>query len=451
MSSGRDFLAIKDVIQRLDQPRRQVFIEALILEVQLSDETRHRHELARRPAGRRRRRARARRRPDAEREVADAVVARVAATGLIGGVIGAPLDELADVPRHEHPVVRRCCSRRSRPRTTRTSCRRRTSSRSTTRRPKFSVGNNIPYQAGLSFGGVGLPARHDRRRDVAVGSIGQNIQREELNLELNVTPHISSERRRCASRSSRTTKDIGEQGPAARPDVDGAQAEDAGRRARSAERRDRRPDPGARHLQRHEGAAARRHPAPRLPVQVHDEDEEEDEPADPAHAVHHQGPARPRSTSASASCASTDEFTRVVREPQRRRSTSRSVDYRRKRGLVEEINRAVEQVEDDAELLNAASASASTCSEGADRVRSRRTIDAPARHATARHAEPKPASRAKPVASARSDRQLGTARAAARRDPRRALQRRAGRDRARARQAARRGRPARRGARARSS
>ena len=38
MSSGRDYLAIKDVIQRLDQPRRQVFIEALILEVQLDKE-----------------------------------------------------------------------------------------------------------------------------------------------------------------------------------------------------------------------------------------------------------------------------------------------------------------------------------------------------------------------------------------------------------------------------
>src|SRR5213075_250449 len=38
MSSGRDFIAIKDVVRRLDQPRRQVFIEALILEVQLAKE-----------------------------------------------------------------------------------------------------------------------------------------------------------------------------------------------------------------------------------------------------------------------------------------------------------------------------------------------------------------------------------------------------------------------------
>jgi general secretion pathway protein D len=37
MSSGRDFIAIREVIRELDVPRRQVYIEALILEVQLSN------------------------------------------------------------------------------------------------------------------------------------------------------------------------------------------------------------------------------------------------------------------------------------------------------------------------------------------------------------------------------------------------------------------------------
>ena len=37
MSSGRDFLAIKDVIKQLDLPRRQVYIEAMILEIQLAN------------------------------------------------------------------------------------------------------------------------------------------------------------------------------------------------------------------------------------------------------------------------------------------------------------------------------------------------------------------------------------------------------------------------------
>jgi len=37
LSSGRDFFAIRDVIKQLDLPRRQVYIEAMILEVQISD------------------------------------------------------------------------------------------------------------------------------------------------------------------------------------------------------------------------------------------------------------------------------------------------------------------------------------------------------------------------------------------------------------------------------
>ncbi len=39
MSSGRDYLAIKDVIRELDQPRRQVYIEAAILEVTVDNDT----------------------------------------------------------------------------------------------------------------------------------------------------------------------------------------------------------------------------------------------------------------------------------------------------------------------------------------------------------------------------------------------------------------------------
>ncbi len=38
VSSARDYLAIKDVLQQLDEPRRQVYIEATILEVELDNE-----------------------------------------------------------------------------------------------------------------------------------------------------------------------------------------------------------------------------------------------------------------------------------------------------------------------------------------------------------------------------------------------------------------------------
>jgi general secretion pathway protein D len=37
MSSGRDFIALKNVIEELDEPRKQIYIEALILEVQIDD------------------------------------------------------------------------------------------------------------------------------------------------------------------------------------------------------------------------------------------------------------------------------------------------------------------------------------------------------------------------------------------------------------------------------
>ena len=40
VASGRDFLALKDVIKKLDIPRQQVYLEAVILEVQLGNELR---------------------------------------------------------------------------------------------------------------------------------------------------------------------------------------------------------------------------------------------------------------------------------------------------------------------------------------------------------------------------------------------------------------------------
>jgi general secretion pathway protein D len=78
---------------------------------------------------------------------------------------------------------------------------------------EFSVGNNIPYQAGLSFGGIGLPgATGTTGSSLPVGSIGQNIQREKLNLTLNVTPHISSNDA-VRLEIEQETKDIGDKDP----------------------------------------------------------------------------------------------------------------------------------------------------------------------------------------------------------------------------------------------
>jgi general secretion pathway protein D len=77
---------------------------------------------------------------------------------------------------------------------------------------EFSVGNNIPYKAGLSFGGFGLPSSGAAGSTSAglAGSIGQNIQRENLNLTLNVTPHISSNDA-VRLEIEQETKDLGSQ------------------------------------------------------------------------------------------------------------------------------------------------------------------------------------------------------------------------------------------------
>jgi general secretion pathway protein D len=74
---------------------------------------------------------------------------------------------------------------------------------------EFSVGNNIPYKAGLTFGGFGLPQTGGQQLP---GSIGQNIQREKLNLTLNVTPHISSNDS-VRLEIEQETKDIGGSDP----------------------------------------------------------------------------------------------------------------------------------------------------------------------------------------------------------------------------------------------
>jgi general secretion pathway protein D len=192
MSTGRDFIAIKDVVRRLDHPRRQVFIEALILEVQLAKEldigsSSHGGF----PVGS----------GDSNALVIggvqtpslrsiSAAASLASATGLIGGLIGTPLknsqtflgtsipsygilfqalatQDNTDVLSAPHIIA------------------------IDNEKTEFSVGNNIPYKAGLTFGGFGLPGATGASQ-IPTGSIGQNIQRQDLNLTLNVTPHISS-------------------------------------------------------------------------------------------------------------------------------------------------------------------------------------------------------------------------------------------------------------------
>ncbi|TMQ03862.1 MAG: type II secretion system protein GspD [Deltaproteobacteria bacterium] len=192
VSSGRDFIAIKDVVRRLDQPRRQVFIEALILEVQLAKEL----DLGSSshggfPVDNSQALVLGGVQTPNLRSIS-AATSLASATGLIGGLIGAPLtnsqtflgtsipsfgvlfqalatQDNTDILSAPHIIA------------------------IDNEKAEFSVGNNIPYKAGLSFGGFGLPTAGGAAGGLPTGSIGQNIQRENLNLSLNVTPHISSQ------------------------------------------------------------------------------------------------------------------------------------------------------------------------------------------------------------------------------------------------------------------
>jgi len=191
MSSGRDYIAIKDVIKRLDQPRRQIFIEALILEVQLSKDL----SIGTSSHGGI---------PYNDGDLAIAgvqtpslkslnIASLATATGLIGGLVGAPLansQSLLGTSIPSYAVLFQALASQdnsnilSAPAVIAID----------NEKAEFSVGNNIPYKAGLSFGGFGLPTGGAAGQNVnqLAGSIGQNIQREKLNLTLNVTPHISS-------------------------------------------------------------------------------------------------------------------------------------------------------------------------------------------------------------------------------------------------------------------
>ena len=206
MASGRDFIAIKRVIKDLDLPRRQIFIEALILEVQLSKglnlgssshggiplddgslvlggvQT-----------------------PDLKSLNLSSLIS---ATGLIGGLIGKPLANSQTVLGTSIPSYGLLFQALA--------TQDNTNILSTphviaidNEKAEFSVGNNIPYKAGLTFGGFGLPQTGGQQLP---GSIGQNIQREKLNLTLNVTPHISSNDS-VRLEIEQETKDIGGSDP----------------------------------------------------------------------------------------------------------------------------------------------------------------------------------------------------------------------------------------------
>ena len=206
MASGRDFLAVREVIKRLDQARRQIFIEALILEVQISKTLNiGTSSHGGYPTSRGDLILGGVQTPDLKSLNLSTLIG---ATGLVGGLIGAPLENSqtflgTSIPSYgilfQALATQANSNILSAPHVIAID----------NEKAEFSVGNNIPYKAGLSFGGFGLPQQGGAS---VPGSIGQNIQREKLNLTLNVTPHISANDA-VRLEIEQETKDIGGNDP----------------------------------------------------------------------------------------------------------------------------------------------------------------------------------------------------------------------------------------------
>ena len=180
MSSGRDFLAIKDVIHELDQPRRQVYIEALILEVGVSsglDAGVSAHGGI----------------PDGAGGLALAGVQMPSlssldtkslqgASGLVGGVVGKALEGSTSILGLGRSIPSYGVLFQAVASHTNTNVLSAPSIIALDNsEAKYKVGTNIPYKKGESVGGVGS----------LEGSVSTQIDRKDLLLELDIKPHIS--------------------------------------------------------------------------------------------------------------------------------------------------------------------------------------------------------------------------------------------------------------------
>lgn len=180
MSSGRDFVAIKDVIKQLDQPRRQVYIEALILEVGVSNGL----EAGVSAHGGM---------PDDSGGIAVAGVqmpslsslsptSLAGASGLIGGIVGKALEGSESTLGLGTSIPSYGVLFQAMATHTNTNVLSAPSIIALDNaEAKYKVGTNIPYKKGESVGGVGS----------LEGSVSTQIDRKDLLLELDIKPHIS--------------------------------------------------------------------------------------------------------------------------------------------------------------------------------------------------------------------------------------------------------------------
>ncbi len=181
MASGRDFLAIRDVIRQLDVPRRQVYIEAMILEVQVGsglDVGTSSHGTL--PGTNGSLLVGGVQAPDLRSTRLDTLLT---ASGLIGGIIGKPLpvasQSLLGKTVPSYAVLFQALADSAR-----------TNILSTmpiivvdNEQAKYVVGQNVPYKKGV------MPTNPA----ISSTTVSTNIDRKDLVLQLEIKPHISTD------------------------------------------------------------------------------------------------------------------------------------------------------------------------------------------------------------------------------------------------------------------
>jgi general secretion pathway protein D len=180
LSSARDYLAIRDVIRQLDEPRRQVYIETVILEVDISSgmdigssshwgkEVSNGNAIVLGGV-----QTSSLRTTDIKDSVGNA-------SGLISGIVGSPLGASQTILGTSIPsfaVLFQALATSSNTNVVSTPSIIAVDNEQST----FKVGQNVPYKKGT------IPVS-----PTSTAITTTNIDRQDLNLELDIKPHISS-------------------------------------------------------------------------------------------------------------------------------------------------------------------------------------------------------------------------------------------------------------------
>ncbi len=197
LSSGRDFLAIKEIIQQLDAPRRQVYIEGMIVEVSLSNDLEvgaSAHGFV----------------PGSGDSVLLSgmqtssngvssldVKTLSKAAGLVTGVLSSGTTTLMGVTIPSYGALVTALATKTNSNVMSLPSLTAVDNQLT----HLTIGTNIPYKKGLTYGGLSGTSEP--------GSTTVNIDRETLDLKLDIKPHISPDGT-VLLEIDHTAKDLGE-------------------------------------------------------------------------------------------------------------------------------------------------------------------------------------------------------------------------------------------------